>query len=47
LGGTGSSQSRLTRNIINKNYYADFAEAVNFNFSDAGLFGVKIQGAAD
>lgn len=48
LGGRGNSlQSRLLRNIVNKHSYVDYAEAVNFNFSDAGLFGVKIQGSAD
>ncbi|CAD8077207.1 unnamed protein product [Paramecium sonneborni] len=47
LGQTGSSQSRLQRNILNKNSYADVVESLNFTFSDAGLFGVKVIGSAD
>lgn len=48
LGGRGNSvNNRLNRHIVNKHSYVDFAEAVNFNFSDAGLFGVKVQGAAE
>jgi len=33
--------------VINKHSYVDYVEAVNFNFSDAGLFGLKVQGAAE
>ncbi|CAD8091177.1 unnamed protein product [Paramecium sonneborni] len=47
LGLQGSAQSRLQRNILNKNSYADVVESLNFTFSDAGLFGVKIIGSAD
>lgn len=47
LGMHGYTQSRLHKNILNTNYFADAAESINFNFSDAGLFGVKVAGAAD
>ena len=38
---------KIFKKVINKNYYADIAQPINFNFSDSGLFGIKIQGAAD
>lgn len=33
--------------VVDKHSYIDSAEAINFNFSDTGLFGVKVRGAAD
>lgn len=47
LGLQGTSNSRLQRNILAKHSFADTAESVNFNFSDAGLLGVKVTGSAD
>lgn len=38
---------RLINLVLNKNSYADVVESLNFTFSDAGLFGVKIIGSAD
>lgn len=54
LGLQGTSNSRLQRNskekinlVLAKHSFADTAESVNFNFSDAGLLGVKVTGSAD
>lgn len=38
---------RLRRNILQKHSYVDVAEALNFHFSDAGLFGLRVSGSAD
>lgn len=38
--------SRLRKNIGEKHHYIDYAHALNFHFSDSGLFGIHAQGAA-
>lgn len=37
---------RAKKNILNKHHYADQAAAVNFHFTDSGLFGLRISGAS-
>ena len=38
--------SRLRKNVAEKHHFVDYAHGLNFHFSDSGLFGVHIQGAA-
>ena len=46
-GGPGKGMhARTTKNLLNKLHYVDSAQAVNFNFSDSGLFGLQISGHA-
>ncbi len=46
-GGPGSGlHSRTATNLLNKYSYVDSAQAINFNFSDSGLFGLTVTGAA-
>jgi len=48
-GGPGKGMhSRTTKNLLNnpKHPYIDSANALNFHFSDAGIFGLSITGAA-
>lgn len=39
--------SRLQANLLSKNHYIDSARSINFNFSDSGLFGLRVSGAAN
>jgi len=44
-GGPGKGMhSRTTKNLLNKLHYVDSANAINFNFSDSGLFGLSVNG---
>jgi len=38
--------SRANLNLLNKHSFVDSASTVNFNFSDAGLFGISVTGSA-
>lgn len=38
---------RLKKNLLNKYAYFDHAEALNFHFTDSGLFGLRSSGSAD
>jgi processing peptidase subunit beta len=44
--GNGRKIGRLQRNILNKHVYIDGAQALNVNYSDTGLFGIKLSGSA-
>jgi len=37
---------RTTTNLLNKHSFIDSANTINFNFSDAGLFGLQVTGSA-
>jgi len=36
----------LPRSVVNKFHYVDSGEGLNFSFSDAGLFGVRLSGSS-
>jgi len=38
--------SRLIKNVAEKHHFVDYTHALNFHFSDSGLFGLHAQGAA-
>lgn len=38
---------RLKKNLLQKHSYLDAAEALNFHFTDSGLFGLRVTGSAD
>jgi len=38
---------RLKKNLLKKLSYVDAAESLNFNFTDSGLFGLRVTGSAD
>lgn len=42
---TGQAQGRSARNLLSKNFI-DSVHPINFNFSDAGLFGLTVTGSA-
>lgn len=44
--GNGRKIGRLQRNILNKHVFIDGAQALNVNYSDTGLFGIKLSGSA-
>ncbi len=44
--GNGRKIGRLQRNILNKHVFIDGAQALNVNYSDTGLFGIKVSGSA-
>ncbi|KRX03740.1 Metalloenzyme, LuxS/M16 peptidase-like protein [Pseudocohnilembus persalinus] len=37
---------RIQTNLLNKNHFIDSAEALNFHFSDSGLFGLRVSGSS-
>ena len=37
---------KLQQNILNKHVFVDGAQAINVNYSDTGLFGIKLSGSA-
>jgi len=46
-GGPGKGMhSRSSTNLLNKHSFVDSAHTLNFNFSDAGLFGLSVTGSA-
>jgi mitochondrial-processing peptidase subunit alpha len=38
---------RLKRNVTNKLHYVDYARGTNVNFTDSGLFGLRLSGSAE
>jgi len=44
-GGAGTP-GRVHQNLINKHNWIDAVRPINFNFSDAGLFGLSVTGAS-
>lgn len=44
--GNGRRMGRLQQNILNKHVFISEATALNVNFSDTGLFGIKVAGAS-
>jgi hypothetical protein len=44
--GNGRRLGRIQRNILNKHVFIDGAQTLNANYSDTGLFGIKVSGSA-
>ena len=44
--GNGRRMGRLQQNVLNKHVFVDGAQAINVNYSDTGLFGIKLSGSA-
>lgn len=44
--GNGRRMGRLQQNILNKHVFISEAQALNVNYSDTGLFGIKLAGAS-
>lgn len=44
--GNGRKLGRLQQRVLNKNVFIDGAQALNVNYSDTGLFGIKLSGAS-
>ena len=44
--GNGRKLGRIQRNVLNKHVFIDGAQTINSNFSDSGLFGLKLSGSA-
>lgn len=44
--GNNRRSGRIQRNILNKNVFIDSAQAFSANYSDSGLFGLKLSGSA-
>lgn len=44
--GNGRRMGRLQQNVLNKHVFIDGAQALNVNYSDTGLFGIKLSGAS-
>ena len=44
--GNGRRMGRLQQNILNKHVFIDGAQVINVNYSDTGLFGIKLSGSA-
>ena len=44
--GNGRKLGRTQKNILNKHVYIDGAQAINSNFAETGLFGLKLSGSA-
>jgi len=37
---------RIQKNILNKHVFIDGAQSLNANYSDSGLFGLKVSGSS-
>lgn len=46
LLGNGRKLGRIQKNILNKHVFIDGAQTINSNFSETGLFGLKLSGSA-
>lgn len=44
--GNGRRMGRIQQNILNKHVFIDGAQALNTNYSDTGLFGIKLSGSS-
>ena len=44
--GNGRKMGKLQQNILNKHVFVDGAQSLNANYSDSGLFGIKVSGSA-
>lgn len=44
--GNNRKVGRIQRNILNKYVFVDGVQSINTNFSDTGLFGLKISGSS-
>lgn len=44
--GNGRKLGRIQKNILSKHVYIDGAQTINSNFSDTGLFGLKLSGSS-
>lgn len=44
--GNNRKSGRIQRNILNKNAFIDGAQAFSANYSDTGLFGLKVSGSS-
>jgi predicted Zn-dependent peptidase len=44
--GNGRRMGRLQQHILNKHVFISEAQALNVNYSDTGLFGIKLAGAS-
>ena len=44
--GNERKMGKLQQNILNKHVFIDGAQSLNVNYSDTGLFGIKISGSA-
>ena len=44
--GNNRKLGRIQKNILNKHIFVDAAQSLNVNFSDTGLFGLKVSGSA-
>jgi len=44
--GNGRRLGRIQRNILNKHVFIDGAQSINANYSDTGLFGIKVSGSS-
>lgn len=43
---TGPAFNRINNNFLNLNSFGDSAAAINYTFSDSGLFGIRVSGAS-
>ena len=44
--GNDRKMGRLQQNVLNKHVFVDGAQALNVNYSDTGLFGIKLSGSS-
>ena len=44
--GAGRRTGRAHKNLLSKNVFLDNVQTINDNYSDTGLFGIKVAGSA-